>query len=249
MGIVIKSDREIEVMRQAGRIVAAVLDILKREIKAGMKTSELDVIAEKEILLRNAEPSFKGYHGFPGSTCISFNDQIVHGIPGERAVREGDIVKIDLGAIYKGFQGDSAVTIGIGKVSSEAEKLMEATRGALYAGISAARGGSRLGDVSSAIQNYAEARGFSVVREYTGHGIGRKMHEDPLIPNFGEPGTGPILRKGMALALEPMLNAGGWQTRVGDDGWVVLTVDGSLSAHFEHTIAVTDNGAQILTAL
>ncbi len=249
MGIVIKSDREIELMRQAGRIVAAVLELLKKEIRAGMKTSELDAIAEKEIRLRNAEPSFKGYHGFPGSTCISFNDQIVHGIPGERVVKEGDIVKIDLGVIYKGFQGDSAVTVAIGRVSPEAERLMEATRGALYAGILAAKGGCRLGDVSSAIQDYAEARGFSVVREYTGHGIGRKMHEDPLIPNFGESGTGPVLRKGMALALEPMLNAGGWQTRVGDDGWVVLTVDGSLSAHFEHTIAVTENGAEILTAL
>ncbi len=232
MGIVIKSDREIEVMRQAGRIVAAVLEILKKEIKAGMKTSELDVIAEKEIRLRNAEPSFKGYHGFPASMCVSINDEIVHGIPGDRLIKEGDLVKLDLGDIYKGFQGDSAITVGVGKISPVAEKLIEATRGALSAGISAAKGGSRLGDVSAAIQKYAEDRGFSVVREYTGHGIGRKMHEDPLIPNFGEPGTGPVLRKGMTLALEPMLNVGVWQTQVGGDGWVVYTADRSLSGHF-----------------
>ncbi|MFH0847318.1 MAG: type I methionyl aminopeptidase [Chloroflexota bacterium] len=249
MGIVIKSEREIEVMRQAGRIVAAVLAILAKEVKVGMKTRELDVIAEREIRARGGVPSFKGYHGFPASLCVSINDEVVHGIPGDKVINEGDKVSLDLGAIYQGFQGDAAVTVVVGKAGAVAKALVQATEGALYAGIEAARAGVHLGDVSAAIQHHAEACGFAVVREYTGHGIGRKMHEEPLIPNFGESGTGPVLRKGMALALEPMLNAGNWPTRVGSDGWVVLTADGSLSAHFEHTIAITDDRAEILTTL
>jgi len=240
-------------MRQAGRIVAEVLKILSERIKPGMKTRELDIIAETELKKRGAESSFKGYHGFPATICVSVNDQIVHGIPGERVLKEGDIVSLDFGAIYEGMHGDAAVTVPVGEVSPEARELIEATRGALASGIAAARDGARLGDISAAIEDYATSRGYSVVREYTGHGIGRKMHEDPQIPNctdapYGlKKGTGPVLKKGMTLALEPMLNIGGWRTRVADDHWKVHTADGSLSAHFEHTIAITDGKAEVLT--
>ena len=247
MSIVIKSDREIATMRQASRIVAQVLGMLKLEVRPGMKTKELDAIAARELERLGAKPSFKGYHGFPANLCVSVNDEIVHGIPGERVLNEGDIVSLDFGAIFMGFQGDAAITVAVGEVSSPARKLMEATEGALKAGIAAAHPEARLGDISAAIQNYTESRGYSVVREYTGHGIGREMHEEPQIPNFGLPGTGPVLKKGMALALEPMLNAGDWHTRLGDDHWTVLTADGSLSAHFEHTIAITDNESEVLT--
>jgi methionyl aminopeptidase len=249
MGIIIKSDEEIAVMRQAGGILATVLEILARQILPGMKTKELDTIAARELEGRGATPSFKGYRGFPANLCVSVNDEIVHGIPGERVLAEGDIVSLDLGAIFMGFQADAALTVPVGKISPQARQLMEAGEGALRAGIAAAHPGARLGDVSSAIQNYAESRGYSVVREYTGHGIGREMHEEPQIPNFGLPGSGPVLRKGMALALEPMVNAGGWRTRVGDDHWTVLTEDGSLSAHFEHTIAITDTEPEVLTVV
>ena len=247
MSIIIKSEREIAIMRQAGRIVATVLNILSRQVRPGMKTEELDVIAAGEVEKLGAKPSFKGYRGFPANLCVSVNDEIVHGIPGERILRQGDIVSLDLGALFMGFQGDAAVTVGVGEIDLKARELMEATEGALKAGIAAAHPGARLGDISAAIQNYAELRGYSVVREYTGHGIGREMHEEPQIPNFGLPGTGPVLEKGMALALEPMVNAGDWRTRVGDNHWTVLTADGSLSAHFEHTIAITDGGAEVLT--
>jgi methionyl aminopeptidase len=247
MGIIIKSAREIEIMRQAGRIVATVLAELKSQVKPGMKTRELDKIAERETEKLGAVPSFKGYHGYPASVCVSINDEIVHGIPGDRIMNEGDIVSIDFGAIYNDFQGDSAITVAVGTITPEAEKLLKATEGSLMAGIQAAHAGARLGDISAAIQDYAESRGYGVVREYTGHGIGRDMHEDPQIPNFGVPGTGPVLKKGMTLAIEPMLNIGGWRTRVADDRWTVLTADGSLSAHFEHTIAITDTEAEVLT--
>ncbi|MBC8429429.1 MAG: type I methionyl aminopeptidase [Dehalococcoidia bacterium] len=248
MSIIIKSEREIAVIRQAGRIVAIVLDILSRQVRPGMKTKELDVIAAREVERLGAKPSFKGYRGFPANLCVSVNDEIVHGIPGERVLGEGDIVSLDLGASFMGFQGDAAVTVGIGEIDSQARELMETTEGALKAGIAVAHHGARLGDISAAIQNYAESRGYSVVREYTGHGIGREMHEEPQIPNFGLPGTGPVLKKGMTLALEPMVNAGDWRTRVGDDHWTVLTADGSLSAHFEHTIVITDGKPEMLTA-
>jgi methionyl aminopeptidase len=248
MGIIIKSEREIAIMRQAGGIVAAVLDILSQRVRSGMKTKELDVIAAREVGRLGAKPSFKGYRGFPANLCVSVNDEIVHGIPGERILQEGDIVSLDLGAIYNGFQGDGAVTVGVGEIDSKAKELMEATEDALKAGIAAARPGARLGDISAAIQGCAEGRGFSVVREYTGHGIGRDLHEEPQILNFGLAGTGPVLEKGMTLALEPMVNAGDWRTRLGDDQWTVLTADGSLSAHFEHTIVITDGGAEVLTA-
>jgi methionyl aminopeptidase len=247
MGIIIKSDKEIAVMRQAGKIVADILKILTREVKPGMKTKELDIIAEKELKKVGARSSFKGYHGFPATICVSINDEIVHGIPGKRVLNEGDIVSLDFGAIYEGFQGDSAVTVPVGKVSPEAQRLMEATRGSLEAGVAAAHAGAKLGDISAAVQTYAEARGFAVVREYTGHGIGREMHEEPQIPNFGFPGTGPTLKKGMTFALEPMLSAGDWHTRLAGDHWTVLTADGSLAAHFENTIAINDTDAEVLT--
>jgi methionyl aminopeptidase len=249
MSIILKSDREIKIMRQAGRITAAVLEELRSKVKPGMKTRELDIIAMKETEKLGAVPSFKGYHGYPACVCVSVNDEIVHGIPGDRVLLDGDIVSIDFGVIYKDFQGDAAITTGIGKISPVAEKLLAATEGALMAGIDAARPGARLGDISAAVQDYAESRGYSVVREYTGHGIGRNMHEDPQIPNFGLPGQGPVLKKGMTLALEPMINIGDWRTKLEDDNWTVKTSDGSLSAHFEHTIAITDQGSEILTAL
>ncbi len=248
MGIIIKSERELALMRQVGRIVAAVLAILMKQVKPGMKTKELDIIAGREVERLGAKPSFKGYRGFPANLCVSVNDEIVHGIPGERVLHKGDIVSLDFGASFNGFQGDTAVTVGVGEISPQARKLVVTTEEVLKAGIAAARSGARLGDISAAIQSYAESRSYSVVREYTGHGIGREMHEEPQIPNFGLAGTGPVLKKGMTLALEPMVNAGDWHTRVGDDQWTVSTADGSLSAHFEHTVAITDGEAEILTS-
>jgi len=247
MSIIIKTDEEIAIMRQAGRIVAEILEILRKQIKPGMETRELDIIAEREAKKRSVIPSFKGYRGYPASLCVSVNDEIVHGIPGKRVLCEGDIVSLDFGVILDGFHGDAAITVGVGKISPQANRLIETTKGALRAGINAARLGARLGDISAAIQIYAEAKGFSVVREYTGHGIGRDMHEEPLVPNFGVPGTGPVLKRGITLALEPMLNIGDWRTRVAENNWTVLTADGSWSAHFEHTIAITDGEAEVLT--
>jgi methionyl aminopeptidase len=249
MSIIIKSEQEIELMRRAGRIVASVLNILKSQVKPGMRTEELDMIAAKEVERLGAQPSFKGYRGYPATICVSVNDEIVHGIPGKRILREGDIVSIDFGAIYLGYHGDAAVTVGLGRVSPKAEELMKSTEGALKAGIAAAQAGAKLGDVSAAIQQYAESHGFSVIREYTGHAIGREMHEEPQVPNFGIPGQGPALRKGMTFALEPMLSAGDWHTRLGSNQWTVSTSDGSLAAHFEHTIAITDGEAEVLTVL
>jgi len=236
-------------MRQAGRIVAQILGILVEAIKPGITTKKLDEIAEEEVKKYGAIPSFKGYRGFPASICTSVNEEVVHGIPGERVLKEGDIISLDFGAIYKGFHGDAAVTVGVGKISSEAERLIKTTQEALEAGIAAAREGAHLSDISAAIQFCAESNGFSPVREYVGHGIGREMHEAPQIPNFGPPGRGPVLKRGMTLALEPMLNAGDWHTKVLSDRWTVVTADGSLSAHFEHTIAITEGEAEILTKL
>jgi methionyl aminopeptidase len=253
MVIEIKSEQEIAVMRQAGKIVADILRTLTKQMKPGMTTKELDNIAVRELKRLGAESSFKGYRGYPATICVSVNDEIVHGIPGDRVLKEGDVVSLDFGAAYHGFHGDAAITVPVGEVSPVAKRLIDATRTSLVKGIAAAKAGARLGDISAAIQDYAESMGYSLVREYTGHGIGRKMHEDPQIPNSTEPpyglkpGTGPVLKKGMTLALEPMLNAGGWQTRVADDQWTVLTADGSLSAHFEHTIAVDDNEPEVLT--
>lgn len=247
MSIVLKSDQEIATMRQAGRVVATVLKVLRLGVRPGMETKELDVIAARELERLGAKSSFKGYRGFPANLCVSVNDEIVHGIPGEKVLAEGDIVSLDLGATVNGFQGDAAITVGVEEVSPQAKELMAAAEGALDAGIAAAGPEVRVGDISTAIQRYAESRGYSVVREYTGHGIGREMHEEPQIPNFGSPGTGPVLKNGMTFALEPMLNAGDWRTRVGNDQWTVLTADGSLSAHFEHTIVIIDGGAEVLT--
>jgi len=247
MSIIIKTSEEVAAMRQAGKIVATVLEILSKQIRPGMETRELDNIAARELKRLGAKASFKGYRRFPASLCVSINYEIVHGIPGKRKLRDGDIVSLDFGAIFMGFQADAAVTVPVGKVSPAAQKLMETTKGALEAGIRAARPGATLGNISAAIQNYAESRGYSVVREYAGHGIGREMHEEPQIPNYGLSGSGPVLKKGMTLALEPMVNAGDWRTRTGDDHWTVFTADGSLSAHFEHTIAVTDGEPEVLT--
>lgn len=249
MGIILKSPREITQMRGAGRVVAAVLEEVGKKVRPGITTAELDDIAVSEVKKRGAEASFKGYRGFPASICTSVNEEVVHGIPGSRVLQEGEIISLDFGALLNGFHGDAAVTVGVGKISTEAQKIIDATRGALQAGIAAARIGARLGDVSAAIQSYAEARGFSVVREYVGHGIGRELHEDPQVPNFGVTGEGPVLQKGMTMALEPMLNAGGWRTRVAEDKWTVVTADGRLSAHFEHTIVIDENGPGILTKL
>ena len=218
-------------------------------VRPGITTGELDDIASKEVRQRGAEPSFKGYRGFPASICTSVNEEVVHGIPGSRVLHEGEIVSLDFGALLNGFHGDAAITVGVGRIVNEAQKIIDTARGALQAGISAARIGARLGDVSAAIQSHAEAGGFSVVREYVGHGIGRELHQDPQVPNFGVPGEGISLQKGMTLALEPMLNAGVWRTRVADDKWTVVTADGKLSAHFEHTIAIDEAGPEILTQL
>ena len=247
MAIIVKSAEEIAAMQRAGRVVASILKTLAREIRAGMATAQLDDIVVKELAKYGAEASFKGYRGFPASLCVSINEEVVHGIPGSRVIGEGDIVSLDFGAIVGGVHGDAAITVGVGDIGPEVKQLLETTKGALEAGIAVARPGAHLSDISAAVQDCAESRGFSIVREYTGHGIGREMHEDPQIPNFGPPGFGPVLREGMTLAIEPMVNIGGWKTRVRDDHWTVVTDDGSLSAHFEKTIAITDGEAEVLT--
>jgi methionyl aminopeptidase len=247
MPIIIKSDEEIAIMREAGRAVGEVLQILAGEIRPGLVLKELDSIVEREFDKRGVVPTFLGYHGYPARVCVSVNEEVVHGIPGERVLQEGEIVSMDLGATHRGFVGDAAITVGVGKIRPEAERLLAVTREALERGIRAARAGARLGQVSHAIQTCAESQGFSVIREYVGHGVGRQMHEEPQVPNFGSPDRGPVLRQGMVIALEPMVSAGDWHTRRHDDNWTVSTLDGSLSAHFEHTIAITDSEAQILT--
>ena len=248
-GITIKSERELALMREAGKVVAQTKSKLKGAIRPGITTNELDRIAEQEIRRLGAKSNFKGYMGFPCTICVSFNEEVVHGIPSGRAVREGDILSVDVGAIVEGFHGDSAFTVGIGALSDDAERLIEATKAALKVGIAQARVGARVGDISSAVQRYSEGLGYGVVRHYVGHGIGRAMHEDPQVPNYGAPGQGPLLREGMTLAIEPMLNLGGWETIEKDDGWTVVTADGHLSAHFEDTIAITSNGPEVLTTL
>jgi methionyl aminopeptidase len=247
MPIVIKSEDEIAIIREAGRSVAEVLQIMMNRLRPGLVARELDEIVRAEFKKRNVVPAFLGYHGYPAAVCVSINDEIVHGIPGDREIMEGDIVSIDLGAIHKGFVGDAAVTAGVGNISSEAQRLIEMTREALNRAIAVARPGSRLGQIGAAIQGYVEAQGFSVVREYVGHGVGRQMHEDPQVPNYGDPDSGPILREGMVIAIEPMVNVGDWRTKRDSDNWTVRTVDGSLSAHFEHTIAIRDGQAGVLT--
>jgi methionyl aminopeptidase len=243
--VIIKSDEEIAVMRKCGKILGAILDRLRAEVRPGIKTAQLDVIMAEESKKRGVTPSFKNYRGFPANLCVSVNDEIVHGIPGDRILQEGDIVSLDVGAKLGGFHTDAAITVGAGGISKEAEDLIAVTEGSLNSGMAQATSGAWVGDISSAIQRYAESKGFSVVREYTGHGVGRDLHEEPQIPNFAF-GKGSLLRKGMILAIEPMVNAGDWHTRLGANQWTVLTADGSLSAHFEHTIAITDSEAEIL---
>lgn len=237
-------------MRQAGRIVAEVLAVLQQEVRPGINTAELDELACQSITKHKATPSFKGYRGFPASLCVSINEEVVHGIPNKkRYLKEGDIVSFDVGAIYQGYHGDAAVTVGVGEITEASRKLLTVVVGALAAGIAQSRAGKRTGDISWAIQNYAESRGYSVVREYTGHGIGLQMHEDPQIPNYGQPKRGVLLKPGMTFALEPMVSEGDWRTQVLADNWTVVTKDRKLSAHFEHTIAVTEGEPEILTRL
>jgi len=247
--IIIKTDAQIAVMRKAGKVVADTLNLIGRELKPGMTTAELDRLAEEYICSQDAIPGFKGYHGFPATACISIDDEVVHGIPCQRKIVEGQIVSVDLGAIVDGYYGDAARTFAVGEVSEEKQRLMDVTRRCLEAGIAQARAGNKLGQVSHAVQEVAEAAGFSIVREMVGHGIGKEMHEDPQIPNFGSPNEGPVLEKGMALAIEPMVNIGEYKVRQKPDGWTIVTADGSPSAHFENSIAVTEGDPVILTAV
>jgi len=247
--VILKSSWELARMRQASKVVAKVLEALREAAKPGVTTAELDSLAYGIITKEKAVPSFKGYRGYPASICTSLNEEIVHGIPSSRRLREGDIVGLDVGAMYKGYHGDAAITVGIGSISRQACSLIEAAAGALDAGIAQVRPGNRIGDISYAIQQYAESRGYSVVREYMGHGIGREMHEPLQVPNFGTAGQGIALKPGMTFALEPMLNVGTWRTKVLADKWTVVTEDGKLSAHFEHTVAVTEGEPEILTRL
>lgn len=248
MPIIIKSDDEIAIMREAGRIVAQTLQLLVEELRPGLVVKDLDKVVRREFEKHKVVPTFLGYHGYPATVCVSVNEEIVHGIPGKRVIQEGDVVSLDLGCTYKGFVGDSAVTVIVGKPKPRTEELVDVTRGALEEGIRHARAGNRLGAISHAIETYIAPHGYGVVREYVGHGVGREMHEEPQVPNFGPADRGPMLKKGMVLALEPMVTAGDWRTRQLDDNWTVVTADGSVAAHFEHTIAVTDGDAVVLTA-
>jgi methionyl aminopeptidase len=248
--IVIKSKNEIAMMREAGRIVAETLDALRAIVKPGVTTYDLDQLAQAIITKRGAKPTFRGYHGFPANICTSINCEVVHGIPSKkRVLQPGEIISIDVGATLKGFVGDAAITLPVGQVSEKAKRLLEATEGALGAAIKQSRAGNYLEDISGTIQDYAESRGYSVVRQYVGHGVGRQMHEDPQIPNYRQGKRGPQLKPGMTLALEPMVNEGVAETRVLRDKWTVVTKDGKLSAHFEHTIVITDGEPDILTLL
>ncbi|OGP15379.1 MAG: type I methionyl aminopeptidase [Deltaproteobacteria bacterium GWA2_55_10] len=236
-------------MRRAGAIVAEVLALLKGKVKPGVTTLELEKIAEEETKKRKALPAFKGYKGYPYCLCTSINEQVVHGMPSKRALNEGDILSVDFGVRFEGFYGDSAITVPVGKVSKDAERLIRVTEESLGKAIEAARAGNRLYDISSAVQTHVESHGLSVVREFVGHGIGRELHEPPQVPNFGIPGQGVRLKVGMVLAIEPMINVGGWAIKVLGDGWTAVTADGSLSAHFEHTVAITEDGPLVLSAL
>ena len=245
--IICKTPRELDIMREAGRIVALTHQELQKHIKPGVTTKELDTIADRFIRQLGAIPSFKGYNGFTGSICASVNEELVHGIPGDRVLAEGDIISIDIGAKYNGYHGDSAWTYPVGTISEKDERLLKVTEESLYKGLDEAKAGRRLSDISHAIQAYAEAEGFSIVREYVGHGVGQDLHEDPQIPHYGPPGKGPRLKQGMVLAVEPMVNLGSRYVRTLSDNWTVVTTDGKNCAHFEHTIAVTEEGYEILT--
>ncbi|GEA32573.1 type I methionyl aminopeptidase [Clostridium diolis] len=247
--ITVKNHYEIAIMRKAGRIVGETLLLLEKEVKPGVTTANLDRIAEEFITKHGAKPSFKGLYGFPSSLCISVNEQVIHGFPGEYVLKEGDIVSIDCGAFFDGFHGDAARTFSVGEVSVEAQRLIDITRESFFQGIKFAKQGNKLTDISHEIQSYVEAAGFSVVRDFVGHGIGRKVHEDPNVPNFGKSGRGPKLLEGMVLAIEPMVNAGTYKVKTLKDGWTVVTADSSLSAHYENTVAILSDGPEILTLI
>lgn len=247
--ILLKSAAEIAKMEVASRIVAEILAEVKEHIRAGVETRELDEVAQKGCRRHRVEPAFKGYRGYPASLCIAVNEEVVHGIPGNRKLKAGDIVSLDFGVRYDGYYGDAAITATVGEVSPQAQLLLKATEEALYAGIDQMRVGNRVSDISHATQTTVERYGFSVIRQFVGHGIGRSLHEDPQIPNFGPPGRGPILKAGMTFAIEPMTSAGSWQVKILEDGWTAVTQDGSLAAHFEHTVALTEKGVLILSRL
>ena len=247
--IILKSDRELGYLRDAGKIVAKTLEEIRQVVQPGITTLELDRVAERFIKSCGAIPAFKGYHGFSGNICASINEQVVHGIPGSRKLKNGDTISIDVGAVINGYYGDAAITLPVGEIDAEVQQLLDVTEQSLYKGIEQAVLGNRLGDISHAIQKHSEAYGYGVVRDFVGHGIGRSMHEDPQIPNYGLPGRGPRLKTGMTLAIEPMINMGTYEVRTLNDGWTVVTADGSRSAHFEHTIAITPDGPEILTKL
>ncbi|MGM9927142.1 MAG: type I methionyl aminopeptidase [Bacillus sp. (in: firmicutes)] len=247
--IICKTPREIDIMRQAGKIVALTHQELKKHIVPGVTTKELDTIAESFIRKHDAIPSFKGYNGFRGSICASVNNELVHGIPGERVLKDGDIISIDIGAKYQGYHGDSAWTYAVGDIDEETQRLLDVTEESLYRGLEEAKPGVRLSNISHAIQTYVEANNFSIVREYVGHGVGQDLHEDPQIPHYGPPNKGPRLKTGMVLAVEPMVNAGSRYVKTLEDDWTVVTQDGKMCAHFEHTIAITESGFEILTKI
>lgn len=247
--IIIKNHNEITLMKKAGRIVGETLLLLEKEVKPGITTAELDRMAEEFITKHGAKPSFKGLYGFPSSLCISVNEQVIHGFPGAYVLKEGDIVSIDCGAFFDGFHGDAARTFPVGNISVDAQKLIDITKESFFQGIKFAKEGNKLTDISYGIQSYVEAAGFSVVRDFVGHGIGRKVHEDPNVPNFGKSGRGPKLLEGMVLAVEPMINAGTHKVKTLKDGWTVVTTDSSLSAHYENTVAILSDGPEILTLI
>ena len=247
--IILKSRREIEKMKKSNALVAAILEELRKKIKPGVKTIELDRLSEEMALKKGARPAFKGYRGYPYSLCTSVNSEVVHGMPSERELKEGDIISLDFGILHGGYYGDAAVTVPVGQVTPAAKRLLAVTEEALYRGIAEARAGNRIGDISAAIQGHAEAAGFSVVRDLVGHGIGRSLHEDPQVPNYGTSGRGIELKAGMVFAIEPMVNEGTYRVDVLRDGWTVVTADGKLSAHFEHSVAITENGPVILSRI
>ena len=245
--ISIKSKEELEILREAGRILAAIIKELQCFLKSGMVTRDIDLEAEKLMSKYKVKAAFKGYRGFPASICLSINEEIVHGIPGGRILKKGDVVSLDVGIIHRNFYSDTAMTVGVDEISAELKKLLEVTEQSLTQGIAQAKVNSHLSDISHAVQVFVESKGFSVVRDFVGHGIGKQLHEDPEIPNFGPAGQGPLLKEGMVFAIEPMVNVGNWQTKILGDGWSVVTADGKPSAHFEHTIAITSNGPEVLT--
>ena len=247
--VVLKHADEIEKARASNRIVAEVLSVLREKVRPGLTPRELDKIAESITEKRGAKPAFKGYRGYPFSLCTSVNEEVVHGMPSNRVLMEGDIIGLDFGVYYQGLYGDSAVTLPVGRVDDQATRLMQVTEQSLYMAINQACAGNRLGDISATVQETAESSGYSVVRDFVGHGIGKSLHEDPQIPNFGKKGRGIELKRGMILAIEPMINAGKYRVKILSDGWTVVTADGSLSAHFEHSVAITDNGPEILSKL